>query len=157
MNAPLQVSVSGADDALEQLFDLARRNGARHAGHLAVPTPSHKPLLAPVAAELSRALADVSLHPPAIPYISNVGGRALRDQDAIRDDLARSVQCPVRWHDATTLLYELGVRLFVEVPPGNVLTRLAADAFPDARCVSIDESGLDSALLLIRRTQNRTQ
>lgn len=157
VNAPLQVSVSGADDALEQLFDLARRKGARHAGYLAVSIPSHTPLLAPVAAELSQALANVSLHPPTIPYISNVGGRALRDPDAVREDLTRSVECPVRWHDATTLLYELGVRLFVEVPPGNVLTRLAANAFPDARCVSIDESDLESALLLIRRTQNRTR
>ena len=156
VNAPMQVSVSGADDALERLFDLARRNGARHVGHLAVPTPSHTPLLAPVAAELSRALADVTLHPPAIPYISNVGGRALRDPDAIRDDLARSVECPVRWHDATTLLFELGVRLFVELPPGNVLTRLAANAFPVARCVAVDDAGTDSALLLVRKAQTCT-
>ena len=157
VNAPTQLSVSGADDALERVLDLARRNGARRAGRLAVPTPSHTPLLAPVAAELSRALADVSVHPPTLPYVSNIGGRALRDPDAIRDDLARSVERPVRWHDATTLLYELGVRLFVELPPGDVLTRLAADAFPDARCVSVDESGLDSALLLISREQTRTR
>ena len=40
--------------------------------------PTH-PLMAPVAAKLERALAAVSMVPPAVPYLSNVGGRALRD------------------------------------------------------------------------------
>jgi malonate decarboxylase epsilon subunit len=157
INAPLQVSVAGTDDALEQFLNLARENGARRAERLSVPVPSHTPLMASAAAELERALADVPMDPPAVPYLSNVGGRALRDPEGIRADLARSVERPVRWHDATTLLFELGVRLFVELPPGDVLTRLAADAFPDARCVAVDESGIESALLLIGRARERVR
>lgn len=155
VNAPLQISVSGADNALEKVLTLARKHGARRTQRLAVPTPSHTPLMAPVAAELERALADASLSPPAVPYLSNVGGRAMRDPEDIRDDLAWNVEHPVRWHDATTLLFELGVRLFVELPPGNVLTRLAADAFPEARCVAVDDSGTASALLLSSKAQSR--
>ena len=155
VNAPLQISVSGADNALEKVLTLARKHGARRTQRLAVPTPSHTPLMAPVTAELERALADASLSPPAVPYLSNVGGRAMRDPEDIRDDLARNVEHPVRWHDATTLLFELGVRLFVELPPGNVLTRLAADAFPEARCVAVDDSGTASVLLLSSKAQCR--
>jgi malonate decarboxylase epsilon subunit len=155
VNAPLQISVSGADDALEKILTLARKHGARRTQRLAVPTPSHTPLMAPVANELERALAEVAMDSPAAPYLSNVGGRALRDPEEIRDDLARSVEHPVRWHDATTLLFELGVRLFVELPPGDVLSHLAADAFPEARCLAMDDSGTDSALLLISKAQTR--
>ena len=157
VNAPLQVTISGADDALERLMTLARARGARRAYRLAVPTPSHTPLMAPVAAELSRVLSSVSLHPPDVLYASNVGGRALRDPEAIRDDLARSVECPVRWHDATTVLFELGARLFVEMPPGDVLTRLAEVAFPEARCVAVDGGGFESVLTLIDRERDGTQ
>jgi malonate decarboxylase epsilon subunit len=157
VNAPLQVSIAGADDALERVMDLARERGARRAMRLAVPTPSHTPLMAPVATELERALAEVPMNPPAVPYLSNVSGRALRNLEDVRDDLAQSVQRPVRWHDATTLLFELGVRLFVELPPGDVLTRLAADAFPDARCVAVDDSGVESALLLIGRAREHAR
>jgi malonate decarboxylase epsilon subunit len=116
-----------------------------------VPTPSHTPLMAPVAAKLERALADVPMNPPAVPYLSNVGGRALRDPEEIRDDLARSVERPVRWHDATTLLFELGVRLFVELPPGRVLTDLATAAFPEARAIAVADAGFGSAATLIAR------
>lgn len=153
VNAPLQVCVSGADDALERVLDLAREHGARRARRLAVPTPSHTPLMAPVAAELESALDDVPLDPPTVPYLSNIGGRALRDPGEIRDDLARSVERPVRWHDATTLLFELGVRLFVELPPGRVLTDLASASFPEARAIAVADAGVDSAATLIVRQQ----
>jgi malonate decarboxylase epsilon subunit len=151
VNAPLQVCVSGAEDALERTLSLAREHGARRAQRLAVPTPSHTPLMAPVAAKLERALADVPMDPPTVPYLSNVGGRALRDPEEIRDDLARSVERPVRWHDATTLLFELGVRLFVELPPGRVLTDLATFAFPEARAIAVADAGVGSAATLIAR------
>ncbi|MCA1688773.1 MAG: malonate decarboxylase subunit epsilon [Actinobacteria bacterium] len=151
VNAPLQVGVSGAEDAMERVLDLAREHGARRAHRLAVPTPSHTPLMAPVAAELRSALADVPMDLPTVPYLSNVGGRALRDPEEIRDDLARSVERPVRWHDATTLLFELGVRLFVELPPGRVLTDLATAAFPEARAVAVADAGVGSAATLIAR------
>jgi malonate decarboxylase epsilon subunit len=157
VNAPLQVCVAGADEALDRILDLAREHGAHRVRRLAVPTPSHTPLMAPVAVKLEKALGDVPVDPPAVPYLSNVGGRALRDPDEIRDDLARSVERPVRWHDATTLLFELGVRLFVELPPGDVLTRLAVDAFPDARCVAVDDSGVESALLLMGKMRERAR
>ena len=92
---------------------------------------------------------------PAVPYLSNVGGRALRDPEEIRHDLARSVERPVRWHDATSLLFELGVRLFVELPPGCVLTDLATASFPEARAVAIADAGISSAAALIARESKR--
>ena len=151
VNAPLQVSVAGTDYALERFLNLARENGARRAARLSVPVPSHTPLMASAAAELESALADVPMNPPAVPYLSNVGGRALRDPEQIRDDLAQSVEWPVRWHDATTLLFELGVRLFVELPPGRVLTDLATVAFPEARTIAVADAGVGSAVTLIAR------
>jgi malonate decarboxylase epsilon subunit len=147
----LQISVAGTDDALERFLNLARENGARRAARLSVPVPSHTPLMASAAAELEKALADVPMNPPAVPYLSNVGGRALRDPEGIRADLARSVERPVRWHDATTLLFELGVRLFVELPPGRVLTDLATVAFPVARTIAVADAGVGSAVTLIAR------
>jgi len=151
VNAPLQVSVSGADGALEQVLALARGHGARRTRRLAVAAPSHTRLMAPVAAELGSALSNVPMDRPSVPYLSNVGGRALRDPEEIRDDLARSVERPVRWHDATTLLFELGVRLFVELPPGRVLTDLATAAFPEARAIAVADAGVGSAATLIAR------
>jgi len=63
------------------------------------------------------------LHPAEHFYPSG-NGLEIRSE-ALRNDYW--------WNDATTLLFEVGARLFVEMRPGHVLTRLAEDAFPEAR------------------------
>ncbi len=156
INGPYQVAVSGANDALERVIELARRHGANRAERLCVPSPSHSPLMDRVAEKLSRALGELKLRRPEVPYVSNIGGRRLYDPEEIQSDLAWSVARPVRWHEATSLLFELGVRLFVEMPPGDVLTRLAESAFPRARCFAVGSGGFDSARLLIQREKLRS-
>jgi malonate decarboxylase epsilon subunit len=151
LNAPRQIVIAGADPGLEAVLTRARAAGARKAERLRVGVPSHCPLLEPVADELTRALAPVPLLPPRVPYVSNRRARALRQPEPIREDLATNVAHPVRWYDATTVLFERGARLFVELPPGRVLTDLAGAAFPEARAIAVADLGLRSAVSLIRR------
>jgi malonate decarboxylase epsilon subunit len=153
INAPDQLAIAGSHAGLDRALALARQAGARRAERLAVAVPSHCPLLDSVADRLARALADVELQPPTVPYVGNRRARVLRDAAAIRDDLATSVAFPVRWHDATCVIYERGQRLFIEMPPSQVLTNLATVAFPDARAVAVADAGLESAAALVAREQ----
>jgi malonate decarboxylase epsilon subunit len=151
LNAPTQFVIAGAEAGLHAALDLARAKGARKAERMAVNVPSHCQLLEPVAVKLERAMADVVVAEPRIPYVTNRRARVTRDRDGIRDDLAQNVMYPVRWHDATTVLFELGVRLFVEMPPGHILTSLATAAFPDARVVAAEDARLDTIAVLAQR------
>jgi malonate decarboxylase epsilon subunit len=69
----------------------------------------------------------------------------------LREDLAAGVAHEVRWHDASTMLVEMGVNTFVEVIPGHVLTDLARAAFPRVRAIALDDVGAQSAASLARR------
>ena len=86
-----------------------------------------------------------------MPYVSNRGGRALYDAEAIRQDLATSVAHPVRWYHALEVLRELGASLFIEMAPGHVSTDLVAELFPNVRAVSIADQGLRYATVLAGR------
>jgi malonate decarboxylase epsilon subunit len=151
VNASRQVVIAGADAGIATALELARAAGAHRAERLRVRVPSHCPLMEPVADALERALVSVDVRTPQVALVGNRRARVLRDPGAIREELATNVTQPVRWHDATTLLHERGVRLFVELPPGRVLTDLAIAAFPEARAVALEEVGLDSAVSLVRR------
>ncbi|MBV8296749.1 MAG: malonate decarboxylase subunit epsilon [Acidimicrobiia bacterium] len=151
LNAPTQFVLAGADAGLEAALGRARAAGARKAERLAVTVPSHCRLLEPVALELERALATVEVAEPRTLYVTNRRARVTRDRDVIRDDLARNVMYAVHWHDATTVLFELGVRLFIEMPPGHTLTDLATAAFPDARAVAAEETRLETITILAER------
>jgi malonate decarboxylase epsilon subunit len=151
INAPTQVVVSGADLALEAAMKLARERGARRAERLAVNTPSHSPLLHAVSERLAAAMLTVEFHTPQALYVSNRRARVVRDAAGVREDLMLNVENVVHWHDSVTVLYELGVRFFVEPPPGQVLTRLAREAFPMARAIAAEEVPIRSIVQAAQR------
>jgi malonate decarboxylase epsilon subunit len=155
INAPLQIVVAGSDPALSAVSTLAMQHGAHRVDRLAVSVPSHCPLLQPVADRLAQAMALLPLRPPAMPYVSNRGGRALRDADAISEDLATNVAHPVRWYDALEVLRELGATLFLEMAPGHVSTQLVARLLRGVRAVSITDQGLRYAAAVAAR-ENRS-
>jgi malonate decarboxylase epsilon subunit len=150
-NSPDQITISGSIRGIERILALARKEGARKAELLSVKVPSHCRLLQSVSLELAAALKKIPFRRPDIPYAGNRTARALHDPEAIREDLALGVSHPVRWHEATSLLFEMGARLFIEMPPGRVLTDLAQNAFPTARAVSVSDSGVKTSSILVKR------
>jgi malonate decarboxylase epsilon subunit len=151
LNAPRQIVVSGSEIGLERLMEKARLAGASRTQRLNVSVPSHCRLLDPVAAELDRAMSGVQIRSPKCAYVGNRGGRALRDPVSVRRELVSNVAHVVRWHDATTLMFELGARLFVELPPGRILADLASASFPEARAVACAGYQINSIVQLVRR------
>lgn len=155
LNAPTQIVIAGSESGMEGVLNRAKNEGARTAKRLRVSVPSHCILLQSVADELTRRIANIEIKTPEIIYISNRRARALRDPEGIREDLARNIAHAVRWHDATTVAYERGVRLFIELPPGHTLTDLASMAFPDARSIALSQMQIDAAVKLTKRQTER--
>jgi malonate decarboxylase epsilon subunit len=148
INAPRQIVIAGSVDGMNKVLEGARKRGALKAVRLDVSEPSHCPLLKPVADALKKSLRAMHLQPPKMVYMGNVTGRALRNAATISEDLASNIAHGVRWYDATTVLEELGFRLFLEMPPGHVLSQLAGEAFPDVETVAFGEVSLNDAVRL---------
>jgi malonate decarboxylase epsilon subunit len=151
INAPRQIVISGSDEGVNRVLQTALKSGARKAERLDVSTPSHCPLLQPVADALETSLQTMHLRSPNLVYLRNVTGRATRSAEAISEDLASNIAHGVRWHDMTTVLEELGFRDFLEMPPGHVLTVLANEAFPDVQARSVAEHSIRQTVRLVER------
>lgn len=148
INALRQVVIAGSDEGMAKVLEAARKSGAPRARRLQVSVPSHCPLLEPVAVALRATLDGMVLEQPRLIYVGNVKARALRAAAAIAEDLASNIAHGVRWHDATTVLEELGCRLFLEMPPGHVLSDLARESLPEVKTLALARSPLKSALHL---------
>jgi malonate decarboxylase epsilon subunit len=151
INAPRQIVIAGSIEGMRRVLEDARRQGARKAELLDVSVPSHCPLLSSVADSLRLQLTSMQLKTPKLPYIANVNGRAVRSASAVATDLADNIAHGVRWHDMTAVLEELGCRLFLEMPPGHVLTELGKEAFPCVKTLAVGETSLRHALRLADR------
>lgn len=122
-NSPRQTVVGGRLADLEEFQEFVRREGGRST-LLAVPAAFHSPWLEPAVANWTNALQAVPIAIPAVPLLSSVTNRFVADPEDIRENLARQLVTPVRYRQLIERLHAQGVRAFVEVGPGQVLTGL---------------------------------
>lgn len=122
---PGNIVCSGETAACERLLTLATQAGAMKVIPLAVAGAFHTSLMQSAVERLSKALADVPMHAPRIPVVSNVDARPHSDPNEIRELLIQQVCSQVRWEDSMRyLLDKQGITQFYELGPGRVLAGL---------------------------------
>lgn len=136
LNAPGNLIVSGARDALERVGASARAAGARRVLPLNVGGPFHSVYMRPAAAALAESLQAIELRPAHVPVVLNVSAEVGREPHQLRDELLVQVYSPVRWVESLQRLAALGCDRFLEVGPGNVLAGLVRRTLPDVKVTS---------------------
>jgi malonate decarboxylase epsilon subunit len=154
INAVDQQVVAGETASLAILIQSLQKAGISRAKMLNMSVPSHCLLLDSVSAALKVAIDQMELQEPQIPYSSNHTGRLLRNADAIKADLYISVANTVKWYDATSLLYELGARCFIELEPSGVLSKIAEATFPEAIVLPVEQNGTGKVVWLWNNYQD---
>lgn len=123
-NCPGQVVISGDLAALEAALDLAKAAGLRKAVRLDVSIAAHSPLMAAVQAEFREHVAATAIMPPQVAVYGNISAAPLTDAAAIRAELGDQLTQPVRWRESVQAMLDAGLRVFVEMGAGDVLTKL---------------------------------
>src|SRR6476646_9908438 len=113
-NAPGQVVISGAKEAIERAVALAPKFGARRAVLLPVSAPFHCALMKPAADVMRRALQSVEIKTPAVPLVANVLASPISDPEAIRARLVEQVTGMVRWRETMLFLKTNGASTVYE-------------------------------------------
>ena len=138
LNAPGQVVIAGAHDAVARAGARARELGARRVLPLPVSAPFHCSLMRPAQARLEPELRALVVSNPAVPVIANVDAEPKRDAAAAIDALVEQVSAPVRWEAVVRRLASSGARAYVEVGPGTVLAGLIRKIDRRAAVVGVD-------------------
>jgi [acyl-carrier-protein] S-malonyltransferase len=140
-NCPGQVVIAGYQEGVARAVELAKNRGARRVIPLNVSGPFHSRLMEPAGSGLAQELEKVSLQPPKLPVVANVTATIEENPEAIAANLAQQVQKPVRWEESVLFLYEQGVRTFIEVGPGKVLTGLIKKTVKDVLLLNVEDEG----------------
>jgi len=135
-NSDGQVVISGTKAAVDRACEIAKARGAKRAILLPVSAPFHCALMQPAADAMAEALAKVDMKAPVVPVIANVLASPLIDPAAIRQRLVEQVTGTVRWRECVGFMVAQGVKVFVEVGSGKVLTGLAKKNAPEAAAMA---------------------
>ena len=123
-NAPGQVVIAGATDAVTAAIESCKAAGAKRAVLLDVSGPFHSTLMQSAAEDFSAALADVEFAMPRVPVYQNVHGQIATSVEQMRELLLEQLYSPVRWTTCVGSLLDAGAEQFVECGPSNVLAGL---------------------------------
>jgi [acyl-carrier-protein] S-malonyltransferase len=136
-NCPGQVVVSGETAAVDECCAEAEREGARRTVKLQVSGAFHSPLVARAADRLRPAIERVRFSEPAAPFMSTVTAK-IEGAQRLSTLLVDQLTAPVRFTQAASELAREGVRTFVEVGPGNVLSGLVKRIDRSVKSISVN-------------------
>ena len=136
-NCPGQIVVSGEHLAVDKCIERAQEEGARRVVKLKVSGAFHSPLVARAADRLRPAIDKVKFQEPVAPFMSTVTAR-LESAQRLAPLLVDQLTAPVRFTQAASELMREGVKTFVEVGPGNVLSGLVKRIDRSVKSVSIN-------------------
>jgi [acyl-carrier-protein] S-malonyltransferase len=138
INAPGQIVIAGTKAAIDRAIAVAKTRGKR-ALPLPVSAPFHCDLMKPAEEKLRPVLDDASLKDLWFSVVSNVDASPIGTATAVRNALLRQVASPVRWVESIEKMIGMGVRRFVEVGPGKVLTGLIKRIDPSVELINVSD------------------
>jgi [acyl-carrier-protein] S-malonyltransferase len=122
-NCPGQIVVSGENPAVDECCNEAELQGARRTVKLRVSGAFHSPLVERAAERLRPAVDKVRFSEPIAPFVSTVTAK-IEPAQRFAALLVDQLTAPVKFTQAARELMRQGVKVFVEVGPGNVLSGL---------------------------------
>jgi acyl transferase domain-containing protein/acyl carrier protein len=125
--------VSGTLEAIELLAKrLTEKNISYHRLHTS--HAFHSQMMDPILERFSTEVSKRALHPPKIPYISNVTGTWITDEEATNPAYwAQHIRQTVRFAEGIQFLLSNPTRILLEVGPGHSLSTLARRAVAPRR------------------------
>ncbi|NBE50387.1 type I polyketide synthase [Streptomyces boluensis] len=127
VNGPSSVVLAGRAQEAEEVAAHFRAMG-RKTRRLTVSHAFHSPLIEPILDEFRRTVAALSFAAPAVPVVSTLTGRVATATELTSAEYwVRHARETVRFADAVEAMESTGVRTFLELGPGGVLSALAQE------------------------------
>lgn len=139
-NSPGQVVIAGEKAAVERAIEIAKNKGCKKAVPLPVSVPVHTPLMQKAADHLAADLAAISWADLRVPLINNAEAKPIVKATDIQASLVRQLPSSVLWENSVRVMAEMGVKTFVEIGPGTVLSGLIRRIVPEAATLNVNDS-----------------
>jgi [acyl-carrier-protein] S-malonyltransferase len=149
-NCPGQIVIAGKKTAVEEAINLCKEGGAKRAVPLSVSVPSHSQLMEDASRRLAEFIDNMKFNDPKIPLVNNADAKFLYTKDSIKESLIRQIKTPLLWEDSVKVLEHSGIKTFIEVGPGKVLSGLIRKIVPDVSVLNVEDmKSLELTLLHI--------
>ncbi len=145
-NSQVQTVVAGDKKALERFKLKAKEMGHIKAVPLSVGTAFHSSMMEPAVPKLLEILLASDLKRPTARVFSNVTGKDVMEGFGGEDEgqwlshiMANQAKSPVYWQETMENMIADGIRVFIEIGPGNTLCGLAKKISHEIAVMNIED------------------
>ena len=136
-NADGQIILSGNKNEIGNFKDVLKENNIKSIP-LKVSAPFHCSLMKPAAERMKEKINAVDFSSPVKNIVSNVTANQTDDPNKIKDLLVEQIYSTVRWRESIINMSREGVKNYVEIGPGKVLTGMVKRTIKNSNCFSIN-------------------
>ena len=122
-NCPGQIVVSGPVSEINKLIDTLKKLSIKNI-KLPVSAPFHCKLMKPATEIMKKEINNTKFNLPSPKIISNVNALEQDNVDRIKSLLIEQIESRVKWRESIQYIINSGVKKFIEIGPGKVLTSL---------------------------------
>ncbi|NJN11499.1 MAG: ACP S-malonyltransferase [Richelia sp. RM1_1_1] len=138
LNSPEQFVISGDDASVEAAIVFAFENNIK-AIPLAVSGAFHSPLMQKAAKLFANETHNVRFYDATESVISNVTAEPVINGHEWMRLLSQQMTSSVRWESSIRYVQQQGIEIFVEVGPGQILSKLINKIVPSALILNIED------------------
>lgn len=139
LNCPGQIVISGTKIGVERATSLLNEAGARRVIPLNVSGPFHSRLMKRANEDFSKTLEQTSFQTGEIDVYANVTAKPVTDEREIKDLLQQQMYSPVRFSESIEQIIQDGIKVFVEVGHGRVLSGLVRKINRSVKTFSVQD------------------
>ena len=150
-NTPTQTVLSGVREAVSRAHAAFEAEGIK-SRMIPISAAPHCPLAVDVARDFAGCLEKAAFGPATCDVYSFLFGRRVPNQPGLfRKLLKAHIEKPVRFQSQIEQMYKDGIRIFVEIGPGNMLSSLVDQILEDRphMAVPTDHKKKDSVLAFL--------
>ena len=136
-NADGQVIISGNKNSIES-FQVILKEKKIKSIPLKVSAPFHCSLMMPAAKTMESKIYNTKFTNPMFKIINNVTACPESDANNIKKLLVKQIFSTVKWRESIIKMQETGVKNFIEIGPGKILTGMVKRTIKNVNCFSIN-------------------
>ena len=137
-NSSNQVVLSGNLRDLDLLIEDLNNNSIKNI-KLPVSAPFHCNLMKPATEIMKKTIAEINFNNAKSPIISNVTAKEMINSNQIKELLIKQIESPVKWRESVMYMMENGVKKFIEIGPGKVLSGLIKRIDRSVKLISVND------------------
>ena len=136
-NCPGQIVVSGTLSEINKLIDTLKKLSIKNI-KLPVSAPFHCKLMKTSTEIMKKEINNTKFNTPSPKIISNVNALEQDNIDTIKNLLIEQIESTVKWRESVQYMIKNGVKKFIEIGPGKVLTGLVKRIDKNVKSYSIN-------------------